>query len=239
MPRHLQTSPRAALYNLTAALALVAVALLGFSSGAIATNDNFSISTIGVEGQAYGTSNDACGYSGMLISIAASGEKNVNNNGNNAVVNNAYVQIQRYDSCQNVFIQEYGEADGISLSFAGGVNAGQVPKSATAAGQVPMQVTIYTATDVITTTDNLTFQLTLNQIGPVWQSSGNDQQSLSTGVSPSTTTTTFTDRYSTSNSPAAIASYSVSLAGNSVNPLPTLTAGILQNSKYHTRSINH
>ncbi len=238
MRRHLQTCPRAIVYTLAGRTAVAVFGLFGLLSGANATNDNISISSIGAQGQASGISYDACGYSGLSISFAASGEKNVNNNGNNPVVNSAIVQINRYDSCQGVYIQETGEVDGINLSFAGGVNAGQVPKAATASAQVPMQVTIYTATDVLFSTDNLTFQLTLTQLGPVTQSSGQVQQSYSPGVSPSTKTT-ITEHYDQSNSFASVSSASVSLAGNSVNPLPPLTQASLANSKYHSLSINH
>jgi hypothetical protein len=236
--RNFQLCGRANFYNGTVRSAIAALALFTLSSGADAVNDNISISSIGAEGHAFGTSSDACGYTGIDLYIAASGIKNVNSNGNTSVVNSAFVQINRYDSCQGIFIQAIGEADNISLSFAGGVSSGQVPKGVTGSGQIPVQVTTYTATDVIYGADTLTFKVSLSQLGPVMQNSGMDQQIYQTGTSPSTKTT-FTDHFDQSSSFASIASYSLFLASNSVKPLPALTQAQLINSKSHSISINH
>ncbi len=223
MTRHSLLCLSAVTHALTSQIAVAAILLLASTISAntnATTTEQYSVNQAG--GVVSGTSYDACGYTDVFLLVAASGTHNLNNANNVALA-----EVIRFDSCQNLLTVADGFVSGITLSGVSPVNAVQLPQSIRASGRVPLNVTVYSTQSgnaVNSYTDNLSFDLGLNLIGPNNNFSGTTKNSITVGTSPSTTVYSQTAHDNESSGVASITSSTLST--NTLTPPPLSRAEI-------------
>jgi hypothetical protein len=141
--------------------------------------DQYSFS--GADGDVYGvySTSDGCITGFVSIDAAAQGAHSLNSQ---SATSFAFAGIYGFNACNKVFFYGYGSTSTLSFSASG--NGSQAPSSITAAGHIPVNYLIYDSNNkyIVTVTDSLAFQTSLNKVGTEYQTVQTTQQTYGTNA---------------------------------------------------------